>query len=245
MTKRLKPVSWAIPVLVIVMGVSPLVSDTLLLKNGRTFEGTFHGGNTRTVRFQVDGIVRTFSVSDIGDLQFGSSFDTPTSTAPRRFAPFQNALFEMHYPTNWQVARDGDSATFTPPNGLVSGNRQLAYGVIVNLFRPENLYYPYNRLSAGTLDKSIGQLLEWLRESNPAMREIGTRQSIEIDGSRVVSLKLANDSPLGGRETNWLLVTSRRNGEMLYFLFTAPEGEFANYEQTIFQPMRSSIRLTR
>ena len=54
------------------LGASLGFADTITLKNGRVIEGTYLGGTARTLRVD-DGVnVRTFDVSDVQRIEFGS-----------------------------------------------------------------------------------------------------------------------------------------------------------------------------
>lgn len=55
-------------------------ADTLTLKDGRTIQGSYIGGDTRNVKMLVDGNVQTFDVSNTQSLQFGDG--AQTSGAP-------------------------------------------------------------------------------------------------------------------------------------------------------------------
>ena len=68
-------------------------------------------------------------------------------------------------------------------------------------------------------------------------------QRISVDGERALSTYLSNDSPIGGRETNWLITKQHPNG-LLFFVFTATESDFRNYEGT-FREMLSSVRINQ
>lgn len=68
-----------------------LNADTLLLKNGRHIEGTYLGGDARTVKFDANDHVNTYPVSDVDDIRFNSgstqnsaSLTTSAPTAPER-----------------------------------------------------------------------------------------------------------------------------------------------------------------
>jgi hypothetical protein len=66
-----------------------------------------------------------------------------------------------------------------------------------------------------------------------------------VDGQRGFSTYLSNDSPIpgGNRETNWLVTLPHPDG-LLFLVFTAPEREFQNYEQS-FEQMLYSVRARR
>ena len=220
-------------------GVSALRGDTLLLRDGRSFEGIYSGGNERTIRFQVNGTVRYYSPADVDNIQFGPSTAGP-ELPPPQFVPFQNARFRIDRPSDWRAYPNGNSVTFAPPNARMgSGTRNLAYGAVANVFQPRPDFHSYGERFQGPgfarnngLDRSMDELIDELRSSNPAMREVGARENTSVDGARALSVRLTNDSPVGGRETDWLVAAQVRDG-MIYFLFTAPEQEFSNYESNV------------
>jgi hypothetical protein len=177
-----------------------------------------------------------------------------------RSKSFENSALRIQHPDNWQVHGQGDVAvTFIPNRGLVDdgrGNQALAYGVIVNVYEPQSDHY-YQQLqpegygqSSGTsqgeeqrhrlLEQSTDRLIEELRHSNPGMRIIRRHEDIQVNGEWAVSTYIANDSPLGGRETDWLVTVQRPEG-LLFFVFVAPDRDFQNYDDT-FQSMLNSVR---
>jgi hypothetical protein len=61
----------------------PLAADTLRLNNGSELEGTFLGGDARTVRFlDSAGNVQSHSIGDVEGIRFGSA-QASAPTAPR------------------------------------------------------------------------------------------------------------------------------------------------------------------
>jgi hypothetical protein len=185
----------------------------------------------------------------------------PTGSAPEapstRVAGIENALLRMSHPDNWQVRAQGDAMTITPRGGLVKdgeGNQALAYGVIVNIFEPrvdsfgQQLQGPGRgqaapQAAASRLDQATDQLVQELRLSNRNMRVVRYREVIRVDGDRALSTYLSNDSPVGGRETDWLVTVEHPDG-LLFLVFTAPEREFQSYEGA-FHDMLRSIRIKR
>src|SRR5579872_4131814 len=55
------------------------IADTLTLKDGRTVNGTYLGGNSRQVRMEVGDSIQTFDIGRVAAIQFGS--DTPAPAA--------------------------------------------------------------------------------------------------------------------------------------------------------------------
>ena len=63
--------------------VLPVAADTLRLNSGSELEGTFLGGDARTVRFlDSAGNVQSYSIGDVEVIRFGSA-QTSAPTAPR------------------------------------------------------------------------------------------------------------------------------------------------------------------
>ena len=48
------------------------IADTLTLKDGRTVNGTYLGGNSRQVRREVGDSIQTFDIGRVAGIQFGS-----------------------------------------------------------------------------------------------------------------------------------------------------------------------------
>ena len=53
-----------------------LHADTLSLRDGRTLDGTYAGGDSREVRFQVNGRTERYDLSTVRSINFGGSSAT-------------------------------------------------------------------------------------------------------------------------------------------------------------------------
>jgi len=181
-----------------------------------------------------------------------------------RSRTFENSVLRIEYPDNWNAYGPGDAtATIAPSKGMVAdsrGNQAMAYGLIVNIYEPlydssgqQQLQSQGFTLPPGTsqtderahrlLEDATGRLIEELRHSNPGMRIIRQHDHLRVDGENAQSTYLTNDSPLGGRETNWLVTVQRPEG-LLFIVFVAPDRDFQSYEST-FQTMLYSVRFRR
>jgi hypothetical protein len=168
---------------------------------------------------------------------------------------FENSVLRIEHPDNWQAYGQGDiAATISPDKGMVvdgRGNQALAYGVIVNMYEPrtDSNYQKqlqsegYGQASGLSLEDATNRLIEELRRSNQGMRVIRSPEGIRVDGVRALSTDLSNESPLGGRETDWLITVPRPEG-LLFFVFVAPDGDFQSYNHT-FRVMLDSVRFRR
>jgi len=178
---------------------------------------------------------------------------SPPQWPSERFVSFQNSLLRLDHPDNWQAYTQGDAVTIAPRGGLVEdgkGNHALAYGVIVNIFDPHSNRYNqqlqprgYGQDSSIFLEDATDQLVQEFRQSNRNMRVVRSQESISVTGERALSTYLSNDSPSGGRETNWLITVDHPEG-LLFLVFTAPEREFQGYE-SVFRQMLYSVRINR
>jgi len=180
------------------------------------------------------------------------------------FRRYTGDTFTAQYPGDWEALGRGDSVAFVPHADTEDGSQEvpkLGLGVLVNIFQPPAGEAPKTsteKTSSGlvdvsfkeqqtaprsSLDVAADQLLTQLKQSSPNLKASEVREKIEIDGQTALSMKLTNDSPLGGLETEWLIAVMQPQG-MLYFVCAAPASEYIDYEAT-FQQIISSVRLSR
>ncbi|MBV9304130.1 MAG: hypothetical protein JOY62_11875 [Acidobacteriaceae bacterium] len=55
------------------VGASLVAADTLVLRDGSTVDGSFLGGDNRSIRFAVGDQVKTYSLNDVDSIRFGNS----------------------------------------------------------------------------------------------------------------------------------------------------------------------------
>src|SRR6186997_183019 len=82
--------------------LSPLIADTLRLKNGQWVEGSYLGGNASSIRFRVNGIAKNYANSTVDQVQFGNG----AGVISQRFITFQNSMLSLRHPDNWQATQD-------------------------------------------------------------------------------------------------------------------------------------------
>jgi hypothetical protein len=151
---------------------------------------------------------------------------------------FRNDELDLRHPSNWKPSGQGSAFSLAPEGGVVAdskGQAALAYGVIANMFAPEQ-----NNGAVATLEVATNQLIVALRQGNPNLRVKGQRTRILLDGNRALSVQLSNDSPLGGQETDWLVTTLRPDG-LLYFICVVPDQDYAAYDPA-FRRVISTVR---
>ena len=163
----------------------------------------------------------------------GASKDKPAAPAlpSTRMTDFQISGIQLRHPDNWKPAVQNTNVTLAPAGGVVQGN--LAYGMIIDVFKPQN---------ARDLDQSTTQFLEDLRKGNPAMKVVRTGTRTRVDNQNAQLTEITNDSPVGGQETDIIVTVLRSNGDLLYFVEVAPTKDLSQY-QSAFRAIMDSVRL--
>jgi hypothetical protein len=193
-------------------------------------------GDSPDLQKTQDRLTGSTSVTDnIGDV-----YDKLPSN---RMVTYRGRDLEFRHPDNWRVSDTGDSLTVAPDNGFVSDS--LAYGMSINVFEPQGTSFGQS-LNTGnvnqstTLSRATNQLIADLQRSNPNMRTVRS-STRRVDGLSALVTELSNDSPVGGRETDWLVTVFRPDGLLQYFIGVAPEREFSEFSPT-FDRMVTSVR---
>jgi hypothetical protein len=113
-----------------ILGASLATADTLILKDGRTVDGSYLGGDSRRLRMAVGDRVETFDVGEITDLRFGGN-SGPSGNSQRRPNDGDNVFGRGATPP---------PAPSAPPDNVPSG-RDISPGrdrERVELVRPNN-----------------------------------------------------------------------------------------------------------
>jgi hypothetical protein len=154
-----------------------------------------------------------------------------------RLVRYNGSDLQFDYPSNWRVYGQGNALSVAPEGGIVSGN--LAWGMMVASYEPD---YDYDQRV--TLQSATDMLLSELRRSNPQMRASRGRDRINVAGYRGLSMQLTNESPIGGREINWLVTVLHPDGTLFYFVGVAPENEYTRYTRA-FDEVLDTVRFVR
>ena len=151
-----------------------------------------------------------------------------------RLRHFNSGYVTLSFPNNWKADGNDQDFTLAPDGGFVGRDSALAYGTIMSVFTPRTSSRSRVRLSDAT-----DQLVEGLRKLNPNMRLTRDQGSIRFGNQTAMSKYFINDSPVGGREIDWLVTVLRPEG-LAYFVFVAPEREFSDYQRT-FERILDSV----
>jgi Zn-dependent protease with chaperone function len=151
-----------------------------------------------------------------------------------RMVTYSGGDLQFQYPENWRQYGQGSALTLAPDGGVV--NNALAYGMMVSVFDPD--YHGQGRIS---LEESTDQLLDELRRTNPNMRITRRHERIRVGGRQAYLTEASNQSPIGGREVDWIITTLSPDGDLYYFVGVAPQNEFGRYQRS-FEDVIESVR---
>jgi predicted Zn-dependent protease len=155
----------------------------------------------------------------------------PPALPSSRTIEFNGTAVHLRHPENWKASAQEAKVTIAPEGGIINDN--LAYGMLIEVLQLQ---------SARNLDQATTQLLNELKKGNPAMQTIRSRVQTRVDGRAALLSELANDSPAGGQETDFVITVMRSNNELLYFVLAAPAKEMDRY-RTAFNMVMDSVRL--
>ena len=151
-----------------------------------------------------------------------------------KLATFSGNGLQFRYPDNWRQYGQGSAMTFAPDSGIVNG--ALAYGMMIAEFEPD--YHGQGQIS---LDEATDQLVSNLQRSNANMRVTRSHERTRVGGQPALITEATNQSPAGGRETDWIVTTMRPDGTMYYVVGVAPQNEFGTYLRA-FEDVVDSLR---
>jgi Zn-dependent protease with chaperone function len=155
----------------------------------------------------------------------------PPPAPSTRLTDFQTSGFQLRHPDNWKPAVDGTNVTLAPAGGVV-GKGDLAYGLIIDVFKPQN---------AGSLDQATTQFMDNLLKGNPSAKIVRSRVAAQVGGKPAQLTELSNTSPMGGQESDVVITVLQPDGTLLYFIEVVPTKDMPQY-QTSFRSILESVR---
>lgn len=145
---------------------------------------------------------------------------------------FDGTDIEFQYPDNWH--QYGQGITLAPDGGMVRDS--LAWGITVSTFQADKHGRP-----GISLDEATDQLINVLQRNNSAMSVVQPRQSTRVGTLPGYVTIVSNDSPAGGRETDWIVSVVVPNGMVYYFVGVAPQRDFDEYRRS-FEDITASVQ---
>jgi Zn-dependent protease with chaperone function len=162
----------------------------------------------------------------------------PDSTA--KIFTHPQDFYRLGYPDGWQVNRTGtNGAIIAPVDGVQSSRNgdDVTHGVMFDLF---DVAVPDRSL---TLEQATNRLIVFLRQRNQSLRIVpgAQTQTLISDEPGVRTVMIGKGSSSNSSEVVWV-VTRLYYQSLFYMVFVAPEDEFAMYQPT-FEQMIRSVRL--
>lgn len=153
------------------------------------------------------------------------------------FRALDHSVFQIAYPSNWEVFGNQNSTVTIAPRAGVSESA-IAYGVMISGYKSQQ---------ANSLESATEELIQTLRQGNPQLQVAGSGKEISVSGTRGLTVALAGPSPLAGEqgqltERDQLVTVPRGDGTLVFLLFIAPERDFQAL-QPAYEKMLQSFRL--
>jgi hypothetical protein len=152
------------------------------------------------------------------------------------YLDYRGDLYALKVPENWNKYEEKDTVTFAPDGGILPSGG-LVYGMIVS-FRPVRA-----DTSERALENATQALIQDLAKTNSGLKVSREPEGVQLNGQPALSTYLSNDSPVGGRETDWLVTVLQPQG-LFAFLCVTPKAAFPEYEKT-FTAVLDSVRLPK
>lgn len=164
-----------------------------------------------------------------------SSYSTYTS--PSR-------LFQVSYPSNWQVYQQGNSGVTIAPQGgagNVNGQADIVYGAIINHYDPFNGATSLRGGNANiSLSEATSDLLGALTSSSPYLH-VAQQGAL---GSNARQAVLRGVDPATNLDERITVVTRQLSDDhLIYMLFVTPEQDASRYSPVLNQ-MVGSLRVS-
>jgi Zn-dependent protease with chaperone function len=188
----------------------------------------------------------------------GMSSSTVTVEAPSnslRTYTSRSGLFQISYPSNWQVYESSSTGvTIAPPGGIgtVQGRSEVVVGAIINHYDPfGNTGSSQLRSSGGggyngniSLSDATNDLLTEIQRGSPYLRLASkTGQGVRMAGGTALAAALRGTDPATGIDERITVVTRQLSDEhLIYVLFVVPQRDASNYSN-LLNTMVSSMRV--
>jgi len=158
--------------------------------------------------------------------------DLRASTSLRSF---ENNLYQLSYPDNWEVFenRETGSATIAPRAGLrrdAEGRNQIALGLLIDYYEP--------RSGKADLRRDTDALIQQVVSSNEGMRIESSREA-RWNGQPAVVTRLEAPSPLEGRVEVDIVITVARPQGLFYLVMVTPRDLESDLESAFQSILRS------
>jgi beta-barrel assembly-enhancing protease len=157
----------------------------------------------------------------------------------QRMLPTDFGIMKMARPENWHVTppqHQADYLTIAPDAGITPNG--VGYGVLLNAAKTNG-----QRIS---MDDITSELVQQLQRSH-GVKPVGAAETITVNGVRGRSVMMQSASPFSSAngqqqiERDWLVAVPQSSDVVIFFIFVAPQPEFARFQPT-YEAMLRSVR---
>ena len=146
-------------------------------------------------------------------------------------------LMKIARPNNWSVTmpqQRGDYVTIAPKAGITANG--VGYGVLINAAKTGG--------QGMSLDNITAQLVQDMQKS-AGVKPMSSAQKIGVNGIQGRSVMMQSVSPFPSQsgeqaERDWLVALPQSNDMVIFFVFVAPQSEFARFQPT-YEAMLKSV----
>src|SRR5687768_15506974 len=142
-----------------------------------------------------------------------------------------NGGIEVSVPGNWRQINENNAVWFAPEGGYGQYNGQVVY--------THGTSFGVAQTSNRNLQRATQELINNLAQGNANLRMSGSTQRTTLGGRAAFLSNLTNVNEATGRsEIVRLITTQLRNGQLLYMVAVAPQGE-RNFDAAFANVLRS------
>ena len=155
----------------------------------------------------------------------------------QHMVPTDLGLMKIARPENWPVTppqHQADYLTIAPQAGVTPNG--VGYGVLLNAAKTNG-----QRIN---MDDITSELVQQLERTH-GLRPVSDAETISVSGAQGRSVMMQSASPFpsanGQRqlERDWLVAVPRSADVVIFFIFVAPESEFARFQPTYATMLKS------
>jgi predicted Zn-dependent protease len=145
-----------------------------------------------------------------------------------------NGGVRVNVPSNWRQVNQGSSVWFAPEGGYGNYNGQAVF--------THGTSFGVAQTNQRNLQRATDEIISNFAQGNRNLRATGGYQRTTIDGRQALWTNLSNVNEATGRpEAIRLITTQLSNGQVLYMVAVAPQGE-RNFDNA-FQNILRSVRI--
>jgi hypothetical protein len=158
----------------------------------------------------------------------------PPSSSYRTFD--EGNLFRVSVPSNWEEIQSSNSVTFAPDggHGAYNGQSVFTHGIEFGVARNES----------HDVQTATNELIDSLSQGNPSLRRQSGSSSVSFAGRRGLRTILSNRNDATGQDETIAAYTAQLgNGNLIYAIGVAPNGEYSSY-RGVFDRVVGSLQVT-